>query len=250
MEDEMRTFKVLAACVITLVLSAGIARATPSTYIWIPSPDIQPYKKFHFGFDTYIKTKSIDGTKEPTVTNLGLTAGVLPFEKIQMEVGIDVRDFGGTLDTTYPFLFNAKLGTPEDSLFKGSPALAVGGYDFGTKKNATNFNIVYGIAGKTIDKIGRFGVGYFTGNKKLLLDRDGNKDNHGILLAFDRTISEISDKLWFGIDYQGTKSSYGALSFGVSWKFAPNVSVIFGYDIYNEHRSYKPTTTIQLDIGF
>ncbi|MBI5025875.1 MAG: hypothetical protein HZC12_03925, partial [Nitrospirae bacterium] len=113
----------------------------------------------------------------------------------------------------------------------------------------TDYNIVYGLVAKTFGKLVRLSAGYYTGNDNLLLDINGNKDNDGILLSWDRTISEISDKLWAAIDYQGGKNSYGALSFGVAWKLAPNVSVIFGYDIYNESR-YKPTATIQLDIDF
>lgn len=233
-----------------VVMLTGISHATPSTQIWIPSTDIQAFRKVHFGLDTYIKTESLNGVKEPTVTNAGLTVGVLPYEKIQMEIGLDYRDFGGALDTTYPLLFNAKIGTPEDSLFKGSPAVAVGGYDFGTKDKITNFNIVYGLVAKTIGKFGRISAGYYTGNDDLLLDRKGEKDNDGILLSWDRTMSEISDKLWAAVDYQGGKNGYGALSFGVAWKFASNVSVIFGYDIYNENTLYKPTATIQLDIDF
>ena len=46
------------ALVLGLVLLAGTAAfATPSTQIWIPSTDIQPYKKLHFGFDQYIKDR-------------------------------------------------------------------------------------------------------------------------------------------------------------------------------------------------
>lgn len=243
----MKILNVLALSIVALVLFAGISYATPSTQIWIPSTDIQPFKKFHFGLDTYIKTKKQDGVYEPTVTNIGLTVGVLPFEKIQMEVGIDFRDIGG--DHTDPLYFNAKLGIPEDAMFKGSPALAFGGYDFGTKSDVTNYNIFYGLIAKTFRNVGRFSAGYYTGNKDLLIDKDGNKDNHGLLLSWDRTISEISDKLWAAVDYQGAKNGYGALSFGVAWKFAPNVGVIFGYDIYNEN-TYKPTATIQLDIDF
>lgn len=243
----MKRFRLSALTLLSVFLLSGIANATPSTHIWIPSQDIQPFKKVHFGLDTYIKTQSHDGTTEPTVTNAGLTVGVLPFETIQMEVGIDYRDIGG--DHTYPLYLNAKLGVPEDALFKGSPAFAVGGYDFGTKNDITDYNIVYGMVGKTFGSLGRFCVGYYSGNDKLLVDINGNKDNDGILAAWDRTISEISDKLWAAIDYQGAKNGYGALSFGVSWKFAPNVSVIFGYDIYNES-TYKPTATIQLDIDF
>lgn len=232
------------------VMFTGVAHATPSTQIWIPSTDIQAFKKVHLGIDTYIKTENNQGVKEPTVTNFGLTVGVLPFEKIQMEVGLDYRDFGGALDTTYPLLFNAKIGTPEDALFKGSPAIAVGAYDFGTKNKVTNYNIVYGLVAKTLGNFGRLSAGYYTGNDELLVDKNGNKDNHGVLLSWDRTISEISDKLWAAVDYQGGKNGYGALSFGVAWKFAPNVSVIFGYDIYNESSLYKPTATVQLDIDF
>lgn len=241
----MKTSNSLTIFIAVLILSVGIAYATPSTQIWIPSTDIQPFKTFHFGVDTYIKTQSQNGTTEPTVTNVGITAGVLSLEKLQMEIGIDYRDIGGI--HTYPFYFNAKLGVSEDAFLKGSPALVLGGYDFGTEKNVIDYNIFYGIVAKTVGRLGRFSAGYYTGNDALLKDIDGNSDNHGVLLSWDRTISEISDKVWVAIDYQGGKNSYGAVSFGVSWKFAPNVGVIFGYDIYNES-TYKPTATIQLDI--
>lgn len=245
----MRKIKVLAAATMMfMVLTAGIAYATPSTQIWIPSTDIQKYKTLHFGLDTYIKTERTDeGVNEPTVTNMGLTGGVLPFKKVQLEVGIDYRDTGGIHD--YPLYFNAKLGTPEGEFFKGSPSIAVGGYDFGSKSNVANYNIAYGLAAKTFGKLGRLSAGYYAGNDKLLLDIEGNKDNHGVLLSWDKTISEISDKLWASVDYQGGDNSYGALSFGVAWSFAPNVSVIVGCDIYNES-AYKPTATVQLDINF
>lgn len=243
----MKLLKLFSAVVIALTLISGVAHATPSTQIWIPSTDIQPYKKVHFGLDTYIKTASQDGLTEPTVTNLGLTVGVLPFEKFQMEIGLDYRDTGG--NHAYPMLFNAKIGAPEDALFKYSPAIAIGGYDFGAKKDVTDYNIVYALIAKTIGKLGRLSAGYYTGNDKLLLDINGNKDNDGVLLSWDRTISEISDKLWLAVDYQGGKNGYGALSAAFAWKFASNVGVIFGYDIYNES-FYKPTATIQLDIDF
>lgn len=243
----MSTARLFILVIIVSSVIDSLAFATPSTQIWIPSTDIQPYKKVHFGLDTYIKTASQDGFTEPTVTNLGLTVGVLPFEKFQMEVGLDYRDVGGS--HTYPLLFNAKIGTPEDALFNYSPAIAIGGYDFGTKKDISDYNIVYALIAKTIGKLGRLSAGYYTGNDNLLLDINGDKDHHGLLLSWDRTISEISDKLWLAVDYQGGKNSYGALSFGAAWKFAPNVGMILGYDIYNES-FYKPTATIQVDIDF
>lgn len=243
----MKSLKSLVMGVMATMTMWGVAYATPSTQIWIPSTDIQPYKKVHFGADTYIKTASQEGFTEPTVTNLGLTVGVLPWEKFRMEAGIDYRDSGG--NHTFPLLFNAKIGTPEDALCKYSPAIAIGGYDFGTKKDVANYNIYYALAAKTLGKLGRFAAGYYTGNDKLLTKIDGTKDDDGVLLSWDRTIAEISDKLWLAVDYQGGKNSYGALSFGAAWKFAPNIGVILGYDIYNES-VYKPTATIQVDIDF
>ena len=37
--------------------SALRAGATPSTQIWIPSTDIQPYKVLHLNIDTYLRTQ-------------------------------------------------------------------------------------------------------------------------------------------------------------------------------------------------
>ncbi len=241
---------VLGALVVPSVMfTAGHAHAGPSSQILIPSTDIQPYKAVRLGLSTYVKTESRDdGTTEQTVTTLGLTAGVLPFKTVQMEVGIDYRDTGG--NHTYPLLFNAKVGIPEEgTLFKYSPAIAVGGYDFGTKKDVTDYDVWYAVAAKTFGALGRFTAGYYRGSDTLLTRQDGTKDNDGVLLSWDRTISEISDKLWLAVDYMGGKSSYGALSAAFAWKFAPNVSALFGYDVYNEN-AYKPTATIQVNIDF
>jgi hypothetical protein len=250
-EEEMKKI----ALVLGLVLLAGTAAyGTPSTQIWIPSTDIQPFGKAHLGFDQYIKTRRIDGaTREANVINNGITLGILPFEKIQMELGMDYRSYGAEPADSSPFYFNAKVGTPEGSLFTGSPALAAGVYDLGTNKYdsvsnfGTDFNIVYALAAKTLGKAGRLSAGYYKGNDELLLDKNGQKDEKGVLLSWDRTISEISEKLWVAVDYMGGDNSYGALSYGVAWKFSPNVGVIFGMDKYNND-TYKPTYTFQVDI--
>ncbi len=243
----MKKFVVLTISVITLIMAYGIASSTPSTQIWIPSTDIQAAGTVHLGHDTYIKTESQNGVTEPTVTNTGITIGVLPYQKVQMEIGIDYRDTGG--EHEYPLYFNAKIGIPEDTIFNGSPAISLGGYDFGTEHNVTNYNIFYALVSKNIGKLGRFSLGYYTGNEDLLVDLNGKKDNSGILLSWDRTITEISQKLWAAIDYMGGENVYGAFSFGIGWRFASNVGVILGYDIYNES-FYKPTATIQVDIDF
>jgi hypothetical protein len=237
---------------------ATIASATPSTQVWIPSTDIQPYKTFHINFDTYVRANTNeDGSRTPPVVVIGPTFGVLPFEKIQGEVGFDVISGGGDLDK-YPLYFHGKLATPEDSLFKMSPAIALGGYNFGTKSGdarngelATNQNMVYGLVARTLPVVGRLSAGYFVGNKKVLLDENGESDEKGLLLSWDRTMTEISDKLWVAVDYQGTKSALGALSFGASYAFAKNVSLLLGYDIYNKKATGgENTVTLQVDINF
>ena len=258
-KGDFKMKRIVSTIAISMTLSmsaAGAAFATPSTQIWIPSTDVQAYKTLHLGIDNYLRTeRRDDNSRDPNVYDLGLTAGVLPFEKVQMEVGIDYLVNGTDYDN-YPVYFNAKLGTPEESLFKYSPALAVGGYNFGTNSSSgsafrTDQNIVYALAAKTLPVIGRFSAGYFVGNDKVLLDENGKKENDGVLLSWDRTMSEISDKLWMAVDYQGGDSAMGALSFGVAWAFSKNVSVILGYDVYNNDKvAGKNTFTTQLDINF
>lgn len=237
----------LATMATALIIAAsGAALATPSTQIWIPSTDIQAFATGHLGIDNYIRTTSKGGGAN--TYDIGLTAGVLPFEKLQMEVGIDYIDAGtNSAADKSPLYFNGKLGTPEDSLFKFSPALAVGIYNAGTKAGITGQNIVYGLAAKTLPIIGRISAGGFHGSETVL----GAGQNDGVLLSWDRTMSEISDKLWLAVDHQSGNSFMGATSFGAAWAFSKNVSVIVGYDIYNNvNTGGKNTITTQLDINF
>jgi len=248
---------VIALTGLALTVAASTAAfATPSTQIWIPSTDVQAFKTGHLGIDNYVRAdRRDDGSRDPNVYDIGLTAGVLPFEKVLMEVGIDYLSVGNNYDN-YPVYFNAKLGTPEDSLFKYSPALAIGGYNFGTNSDSdslfrTDQNIIYALAAKTLPVIGRLSAGYFSGNDEVLLDQNGKKENDGVLLSWDRAMPEISDKLWLAVDYQGSDSAMGAFSFGGSWAFTKDVSLILGYDVYNNQKiAGKNTFTTQLDINF
>ena len=255
-------------------MTATIASATPSTIVWIPSVDIQPYKTFHLNLDTYIRTGKEDpanltgavpGQNLPPVYVFGPTAGVSPFEKIQAEVRFDLI-YGGA-NTNFgldkdPFYGHFKIAMPEDNTWK--PAVAVGMYNIGTKSGdvrkgelATNQDIAYALVGKTLPVVGRLSAGGYLGNKKVLItdekDAAGNfkSDEKGVLLSWDRTMSEITDKLWLGVDYMGGKNMNGALSFGAAWSFAKNVSVIFGYDVWNNKKiAGENTFTVQVDINF
>jgi hypothetical protein len=243
-----RMIKVVTMAMTLTMAVSGIALATPSTQIFIPSTDIQAFGTGHLGIDNYIRTSNKGGF--PNYYDVGVTAGVLPFEKIQAEVGVDYFEGGqggfGVDADKHPIYFNAKLGTPEDSLFKYSPALAVGIWNLGTANSAKQ-NIIYGLAARTLPVVGRISAGGYHGAKSVL----GQGQNDGALVSWDRTMSEINDKLWLAVDYMSGNNFNGSLNFGVSWAFTKNISVIVGYDIYNNpNTGGKNTFNTQLDINF
>ena len=263
--------KILMMATTLTIAAAGVAMATPSTQIWIPSTDVQAYKTFHLGIDNYIRSSGVmkspptaSATRDANIYDIGPVVGFLPFEKLQGEVGFDYYGNANEPNDNHPWSGNIKLATPEDSLFKMSPAIAVGGYNLGPAQSITTAplvlsgqNIVYGLVAKTlpalgaVPSLGRLSAGYYRGAERALIDTDLKKANDGVLLSWDRTMTEISDKLWLAVDYQGGNNVDGALNLGFSWNFAKNVSVIFGYDIYNKKAlAGNNTFTTQLDINF
>lgn len=150
------------ALMVTMSLGAILSdsMATPSTIIWIPSADFQKFKTSHLGIDNYIRTEKTNGVRGAGIYDLGLTFGILPFKKVQAELGIDYLSMGDNIYDDYPLYFNAKVGTTEDSLFKYCPAIVIGAYNLGLKDNLTNFNMMYGLVAKTLPYVGRLSVGY------------------------------------------------------------------------------------------
>lgn len=267
--------RILALATTLTMAATGMALATPSTQIWIPSTDIQPYKTFHLGIDGYFRASGVgkasgDPTKrDANIYDIGPVAGILPFEKIQAEVGFDYLVSAGEPNDNHPWSGNFKIGTPEDSLFKMSPAIAVGMYNLGPANSGTTAgvptaslitsgqNIAYGLVAKTLPAIGslpslgRFSVGGYRGSKHALINANGTTSNDGLLLSWDRTMTEISDKLWLAVDYMGGHNVNSGTSIGFSWAFAKNVSVIFAYDMWKEKTlAGNNTFTTQLDINF
>ena len=59
------------------------------------------------------------------------------------------------------------------------------------------------------------------------------------MLSWDRGITEISDKLWLGIDYMSGNNANGELGIGGSWAFTKQVTLLVGVQIFNP--GYKPT---------
>jgi hypothetical protein len=264
-----KTGKILTQAIMLTIAAASVAMATPSTQIWIPSTDVQAFKTFHLGIDNYFRASGVGkvtdangiahpGTRDPNIMDIGPVAGISPFEKLQAEVGFDYLVNASEPNDNHPWSGNFKLATQEDSIFKFSPAFAVGMYNIGPSLNkatapgvTSGQNIVYGLLARTLPVVGRLSAGYYRGSEKALVNTSGNAANDGVLLSWDRTMAEISDKLWIAVDYQGGNNVDGAVNFGASWKFAKNVSVIFAYDVYTKKSlAGNNTFTTQLDIDF
>lgn len=249
----MKRVKMLAAAAAIVAMACGSAMATPSTTYWTPMTlDIQSYKVMHLGIDNYFRVDR-KGSSEGVAalpTDVGLTIGILPFEKIQMEVGVDAQ-YGPTSE--YPYSFNAKIGAPENALFNGAPALQVGIANAGTKNKITNQNILYGVIGKSIPVLGRLSVGPYIGNKTAL----GGTDDSGFMVALDHGLFPAKDaagneynKVVLAGDYASGKNGFGAGGFGVYYFFTKDISLLTGPVWFNEtaiNGTWKWTT--QLDIN-
>jgi len=246
---------------VSILLTTATANATPSSQIWIPSPDVQPFLLGHVGADNYFRNQHDDaGEREPNVLQLGLTVGILPFEKLQLEIGGDYLTSAGNPNDRYPWSGNAKLGIPENAFFGFSPSLAVGVYNAGKPRKSpeenlsfvrSGQNIAYALGGKTFPfpgtafSLGRFAGGYYHGSRKALVS-----GNTGLLLSWDRSMAEISDKLWVAVDYMGGNNANAALSYGIAWRFYRKASLLFGYNHWRRAFARDDTFTVQLDLDF
>src|SRR3989442_15199841 len=148
-----RLGRIIIPIVFLSLLAQGTVFATPSTTYWtVSTSDVQPFNVWHIGVDNYFRLsrtqEELNNNQNGSFpTDVGLTVGVLPYEKLNMEVGID-----GLFPATHAhpaltsigssILFNAKLGTPEGA-FLGSwfPALNAGIYNARTKSQVTTMNI-------------------------------------------------------------------------------------------------------------
>jgi hypothetical protein len=214
---------------LSLVVTAATASwATPSSIIFIPSTDVQAPDTNHLGFDGYF---TFDNPDAAAVTDLGYTRGF----KGRFELGVD--HIGSSED---PFLGNAKWQAIAPRGNTGL-ALALGAYNWGGSDNPLAGNLLYAIASKIFPQAGRFSIGFQHGQESRVGD-----DNDMLLLAWEK---QLSPKWWAAVDFASGDSAFGAISPGVAYTFAPNTSVIFGYDFYNSG-DLKDTITVQVDINF
>lgn len=260
-----RIFKIVMLSLFVITFGATIANATPSTTYWTPATsDVQPYRVWHITYDSYFTIARSAANSGDFPTDVGLTVGVLPFPKLNLEVGFDWLE---PLDD--PLLLNAKFGTPEGSLFSGSPALNLGIFNVGTDTDEndgdgrTDYNIVHFMVGKSIPMIGRLHVGYYIGNKKALnevvggsLNTDGD-ENDGFMIGYDRGFLPAKDadgeynKWVFAADWATGKNALGGGGVGIYHYFTRNIDLLAGPVWFNEKDiNGVMKWTLQLDINF
>jgi len=244
----MKTKRIVILAALMLAAGQTLTRATPSTTYWTPAiSDVQPYGVWHLGIDNYftVDRKSASGEQGDFPTDLGITVGILPCEKIQMEVGVDAL-----YPSDHPYYFNAKIGTPENALFGGSPALNLGIFNVGTVKGETDYNILDLVVGKTLPwGLGRIHAGGYIGNRKLLVSSEGKEDASGWMIGYDRFI--IKDKILFAADYASGDNAIGGGGAGIYYFFTKDVSLLVGPVWFNDKGINGYTKwTAQLDINF
>lgn len=265
----MKLTKVLATACAVVAATSSMALAFPTGQINIPSTDAKALKEVTFNISNYARfsNKSDAGAG---LLDLGVQTGLLPFEAVKLEIGADyfttgVSSAGGTsYQDKHPFFFNAKLATAEDAGVKGLPAFAIGAYNLGTASEGTSStrqNIVYALTAKTLPVIGRISVGGYKAAKLALANGTNTVDtnmNTGVMASIDRSIPEISDKLWMAVDYMSGNNGNGEISYGLSWAFSKQITLLAGVTVPNPFYkpSYgeaipggKPTLTTQLFIN-
>ena len=252
------------SAVLVLLLAAASAHATPSTTVWAPSTTyIQPFLTPHLTYDTYFWKGTQAGQAGSPVypVTTGLTMGVLPFDALQLEVGFDAL-----LPSDNPFLFNAKLGVPEDKLFSFQPSLAVGVFGVGTKKSnslsdlGTDYNVLYAQLQHTIPGIGGYvsvGGYYGAGSELLYNASDGSGVTRagfiGGAMSPDINVNlPWLQKITFSADVQTGKNSLGAWGGALNFFFSDKISVLTGpvyfFDPGSQPGQRQWMWTMQLDI--
>lgn len=222
-----------------LALAPLTAQATPSTTFWAPStPYLQPYGVLHVTYDTYFWNRA------GYTPDYGLTMGVLPFDKLQMEVGFDVwqPSMLPAGDEAVPIQLNAKIGSPEGALWDGSPGWSAGVFGGGFVHNVNDYNVAHFMLGKTFGAGWEPEVGVYYGTNKNLMrsstqmaqfQATGSADSNqfGAMIGlYAPPITGIRgiDHIQFAWDIQTGENGFGATGGGVYVNFTPAIDLLTG----------------------
>jgi hypothetical protein len=243
----MPKLKIALSTIVLFTAFCGAAISTPSSTFWTPCTlDMQAAGLTHITLDTYSRFGSPTSDSVPSFpTDFGVTWGKAFKSKLAIEYGVDYL-----APASDPLYFNAKIGYTEGTLSKSAPAVQLGFFNFGTRKNVTNQDIVYLVVGKSLPKgAGRVSVAGYTGNSKVLRSSDGDKANSGFMIAYDKVL--VPDKFIFAADYASGKNAIGGGGFGVYYLFSKTASLLVGPVWFNDTGiNGKMKMTAQLDVNF
>jgi hypothetical protein len=241
-----------------------MAFATPSTTFWAPSVATCQGKYLpHITYDTYYgKGTPPPGAGAPAYPiDTGLTMGVLPWDKVQAEVGYDL--LFPSSDPVFFFL-NGKLCTPESSLFKGSPAISFGIYNLGFHGQSdpvpTNYDVIHLMFQKTLPFGGYLAAGFYhgLGAETLFTNSDGDIVRTGAMVGWSSPDIKVGmkglEKIDIIADVQTGKNALGAGGVGATLYFNSFVDLIVGPVFYTDKalqpggKSVLWTTQLDIDI--
>jgi hypothetical protein len=263
-EEQLERTHGKSMCVVILglfawMLGSASVYATPSSTFWAPSvATCQGYGVPHITYDTYYgKGTPPPGAGATTYPiDTGVTIGVLPYKNLQAEVGYDLL-----LPSSDPvfFFLNAKLCTPESSLFKGSPAISVGVYNLGFKDNVTDYNVFHLMFQKSLPFGGYISAGLYHGtNDVLFTNSDGNVAKTGAMVGWLSPDINVNlkglKKINLTADLQTGKNVLGAGGAGVYLYFNDYISLLVG-PVFFVDKALQPggaghlwTTQLDVDI--
>lgn len=206
------------------VLLPRPARATPSTVFWTPATTyVQAFLVPHLTYDTYFAEKAA----YPIF--IGLEIGVLPFEKLQAEVGFDLQ-FPGFLGSE-TLLLNGKVGIPDGAFGAWQPGIS-GGVMAAGVRTRTRANMLHAEIGKALP-VGTLAVGGYYGlEKSLWLDETGDTDRAGVIASYVTPDWNVNlpglTKLNAFADVQSGQNAFGAVGAGVGFYFTPAIDLLAG----------------------
>jgi hypothetical protein len=248
--------RLLLSSVAAVALAPAVAGATPSTTYWAPSTaSCQAWRIPHVTYDTYFgKGPAAGSAGAPNYPiDTGLTMGVSPSAKLQAEVGFDLL-----LPSQDPLFLNAKLCTPESSLFKGSPGLSAGIYNVGFKEGVTDYNVLHLMAQKSIPGGGYVAAGLYhgLGNEALFTNSEGKVVRTGAIAGFFSPDIKVGvkglKKLNITADVQTGKNVLGAGGPGLYIYFTDTISLLTGpvffFDKALQPGGRRMLWTFQLDV--
>lgn len=234
-----------------IMLVPTLALATPSTTYWAPSvATCQAFATPHITYDTYYWKDAA----YPIDT--GLTMGIVKSSKVQAEIGYDLLMPGQNPTQVY---LNGKVCITENTMGKGAPAVSVGMWNIGFKKDVTSYNAFHVMAQKTLPVGGYIAGGFYMGtNDALFTNSEGKIVKNGAMVGWFSPDIKVGltglQKINLTADIQTGKNVLGGGGFGAYFYFNDYIDILVGPVWYFDKalqpggRSHLWTTQIDVDI--